>query len=174
MAFHNFDWRFNNDRFDYTEHYIVEFCRKGFKDLKEKHKINNSYNTYWIDVKGYDDRYEFASTFYPEVLVYLYPKTVDFIAELKRMGITAPKKPKAPPKGTPKNSDKHREYAVAMNYYRQEWENYKSIVYDIIHKDLTKAYNNKVEPIKMKMYGVRFPKVDGYFVEQYKGIEIIE
>lgn len=121
---------------DYVEDCIVQFCRDAFRKKK-------LYKNMWILPIYYDDKYErFTDVFFSEVGIELYPKITDLNKELKRRGITPPKMSK----------NATREDKIK---YKEEWDKYRAIVWDIVHKDIAENRRSKVKPVSVVVKGVR-------------------
>lgn len=146
---------------DYVEDCIVQFCRDAFRKKK-------LYKNMWILPIYYDDKYEkFTDTFFSEVGIELYPKITDLNKELKRRGITPPKMPK----------NATREDKIK---YKEEWDKYRAIVWDIVHNDIAKNRGLKVEPVKVVVKGVRIltkeidSNGDNVVIEKIVGIDKVK
>lgn len=121
---------------DYVEDCIVQFCRAAFREKK-------LYRNMWILPIYYDNKYEkFTDVFFSEVGIELYPKITDLNKELKRRGIIPPK--------MPKNATREDEIK-----YKEERNNYRAIVWDIVHKDIVENRRSKVKPVRVVVKGVR-------------------
>ena len=125
-----------NSAVDYVEDCIVQFCRDAFREKK-------LYKNMWILPIYYDNKYEkFTDVFFSEVGIELYPKITDLNKELKKRGIIPPKMPK----------NATREDKIK---YKEEWNNYRAIVWDIVHKDIVENRRSKVKPVRVVVKGVR-------------------
>jgi len=135
---------------------VVKYCRQVF---------NNKYNKYWIDTLEREE--EEVKRKFRFVEIDLYPKHINLRNELIKRGIKPPKKmrfrePKKPNKSKYKNVEKYEEalskyekekekYDKLREENRKEWEQYKSIVYDLIHEDIKKSKNQKIVPISIEI-----------------------
>lgn len=146
---------------DGVEDSIVQFCRDAFRKKK-------LYKNMWILPIYYDNKYEkFTDVFFSEVGIELYPKITDLNKELKRMGIIPPKMPK----------NATREDKIK---YKEEWNNYRAIVWDIVHKDIAENRRSKVKPVRVVVKGVRIltEKIDSnghnIIIEKIVGINKVK
>ena len=125
---------------------IIKHCRKAF---------GKDYKSMWINPIYFDDKY-FTHTekFFSEVGIELYPKTVSISKELKRLGYKFPK---------PKTKAELEE----------QREEYKSIVWEIIHKDIDKSIRKGIKPINVTITGVRYKTKKGIH-EKITSISVVK
>lgn len=139
---------------DSIEDNIVQYCRKAF---------NKEYRDMWIDPIYFDDKYfRFTKDFFSEVGVYLYPKITNIRKELKRSGISVPK---------PLRKCKNR---AEREKVREEWNEYRSIIWKIIHDDIDKNIQKGIKPINIVITGVRYSTKDEKFHEEIKSIKEVQ
>ena len=108
------------------------------------------YRNMWIEPVYIDDKYlDYTEDFFSEAGVCLYPKITNLKNELKRRGINPPKT-------------------------KDEWENYRSIVWEIVHKDIETSKRNKVKPVNIVFKGVRYSDKNGNFHERIKSVDRVK
>jgi len=163
---------------DNYEDKVVQYCRQVF---------DKRYNNYWIDTLEKEE--EEVINKFKLVEIDLYPKHINLRNELIKRGIRPPKKikfrePKRPIKSRYKREEKYEEalakyeeekekYDKLREENRKEWKQYKSIVYDLIHKDIDDSKKKNITPInlvieqvklrfnvkeELKKQGVKIPK----------------
>lgn len=130
---------FSNGSKTYTniEDELVQYCRKAFK---------GKYQNMWIDPLYFDGKYlRHTTEFFSEVGTALYPKITNLRDELKRRGYhNLPK---------PLHQCKTKE---ELERVREEWEEYRSVVWDIIHTDIKKSKEKGVKPVFVVVSGIRY------------------
>lgn len=153
---------------------VVKYCRFVFT-IKKKFQ----YNDYWIDTKKLEIIE--AKNNYFNVEVDLYKKNIDLTTELsKRRVITPPRFDRKRPKPVSKfltgielEKDIERfkkeciKYRELKNKNKKEWDNYKKIIYEIIHKDIEWSKKNKITPITILINKVYYKKNNKMYEEHY-------
>lgn len=109
-----------------------------------RNAFKNKYRDMWINPVYFDDKYiNFTDEFFSEVGVELYPKITNLQKELKSRGFDP----------------------------QEDWYNYKSIIWEIVHADIDENIRKGVKPVFLVINGVRYPSEDD-FKEQYKSIYV--
>jgi hypothetical protein len=114
--------------------------------------FGKNYKDMWIDPLYFDDKYfRYTEDFFSEVGVYLYPKITDLRKELAR-----------------------RSYSVPPKHDKVAWNEYRHIVWGIIHKDIQENINKGIEPIEVKVKGVRIPDDYDDYIEKITKVERVK
>lgn len=153
---------------------IIKYCRYVFTTKK---KFN--YNNYWIDTKELEVIEGKNNMF--NVEVDLYPKNINLGEELKKLNIKTPKRfdmkrPKEVSKlltGQEYEEDVERFKKECIKYRelklknKKSWDNYKTIIYKLIHNDINKSKKNNVKPITVLINKVYYKKNNKFYEEHY-------
>lgn len=128
-------------------------CVSTMEDSIVKHcrkAFGNRYKDMWIDVVYFDDKYyRYTEDFFSEVGVMLYPKITNLKKELIRRGIKSPKT-------------------------KEEWVDYRRVVYEIAHNDISINKERRVKPINIVVNGVRYSDSKGNFHEKFKSVNKVK